>query len=87
MVLFYRKNSLSYSRKAFVASKKVGKSVTRNRARRLMKESLRHLEASIPNGYDILVIARNTISSKGIKCADVELSIKHLFKKSGLFDK
>jgi ribonuclease P protein component len=87
VVLFFRKNNLSYCRKAFVASKKVGKSVARNRARRLMKESYRKLEGNLPDGYDILLIARNTISSNDIKCADVELALKHLFKKSGLFDK
>ena len=87
VVLFFRKNNFSYNRRAFIASKKVGKSVKRNRARRLMKEGFKRLEENLPKGYDILMIARNTISNEGIKCADVELSLKHLFKKSGLFTK
>ena len=33
VVVFYRKNNLPYTRKAFLASKKVGNSVRRNRAR------------------------------------------------------
>ena len=85
VVLFYRRNNLPYNRKAFLASKKVGKSVERNRARRLMRESYRTLEKKLPIGYDILIIARNTISSEGIKCEDVEKSMKHLMNKSGLF--
>ena len=38
VVFIYRKNGLTYNRKAFLASKKVGNAVARNRARRLMKE-------------------------------------------------
>ena len=41
IVLFYRENDLPYNRTAFLASKKVGNSVQRNRAKRLMKESYR----------------------------------------------
>ena len=47
VVLFYRENDLSYNRTAFLASKKVGNSVERNRARRLMKENYRFLKDNI----------------------------------------
>ena len=43
VVLFYKPNGLAYNRTGFLASKKVWNSVQRNRARRLMKESYRHL--------------------------------------------
>ena len=82
IVLFYRKNNLGYTRKAFLASKKVGNAVTRNRARRLMKESVRQLEGRFPKGYDYIFIARNTIA--GSKCADVQKSIESAFKRTGL---
>jgi ribonuclease P protein component len=79
VVLFYRKNDLPYSRTAFLASKKVGNSVERNRARRLMKESVRALEYPLPQGYDVIFIARNTIQNR--KCADVKKSIEAAIKK------
>ena len=82
IVLFYKKNNLGYSRRAFLASKKVGKAVQRNRARRLMKESLRALADSFPQGYDYIFIARNTIVNS--KCADVKKSIEAAIKKTGL---
>ena len=41
VVVFFMKNNLRYTRTAFLASKKVGNSVKRNRARRLMKEAIR----------------------------------------------
>ena len=43
---------LSYNRTAFLASKKVGNSVERNRARRLMKENYRIWKGEIKEGYD-----------------------------------
>ena len=82
LVLLYRKNGLSYNRRAFLASKKVGKSVERNRARRLLKESHRGLEESLKIGYDMLFIARNTINDRNY--ADVKKSMEAAIKKAKL---
>ncbi len=82
LVLLTRKNGLSVNRKAFLASKKVGNSVCRNRARRLMKEAFRKTEAELPVGYDFLLIARQSILE--CKCRDVENSLHTALKRSGL---
>ena len=82
VVVFYKKNGLPYKRLAFLASKKVGNSVVRNRAKRLMKESYRNIEGSLPEGYDFIIIARNTICGK--KCAEVEKSLNSAFRRTGV---
>ena len=82
VVLFYRKNNLSYNRIAFLASKKVGKSVQRNRARRLMKESFREIREEIISGYDLIIIARNTIN--GAEYLNVKKSLIHALKRAKL---
>lgn len=78
VVIFCLKNSLGYTRVSYLASKKVGNSVKRNRARRLMRESVRMI-GGLPSGYDFIIIARNTINER--KCADVKKSIEAALKK------
>ena len=85
IVLFYRENNLPYNRTGFLASKKVGNSVKRNRARRLMRESYRHIEDKLPSGYDFIIIARNTINDK--KCSEVERSLVSAFRRTGVLKK
>ena len=82
VVVLYRKNGLDHSRTAFVASKKVGNSVMRNRARRLMKEAYRALSEKTVSGYDIVFVARAGIADH--KENEVEGSMKHALKSCGL---
>lgn len=81
MVILYKENGLKYTRTAFVASKKVGNAVKRNRARRLMKESCRSIEGFKP-GYDIIFVARVGISEKTKD--EVEKSMRNQAKSCGL---
>ena len=82
VVVLYRKNNLDYTRTAFVSSKKVGNSVERNRARRLMKEAYRSLKDRVASGYDIVFVARNTIG--GCKEQEVERVIEKTLESAGL---
>ena len=81
-VILYRRNGLGHTRTAFVASKKVGNSVERNRARRLMRAAYRSVEAGIAGGYDIVFVARATIN--GHKEPEVERCLRRALEESGL---
>ena len=83
VVMIHTENGLPYSRRAFLASKKVGNSVQRHRAVRLMRESFRQIdrEYSVKEGKDFLFIARSTILD--LKCADVKKSIEAAMKREG----
>ncbi|MBR6472574.1 MAG: ribonuclease P protein component [Firmicutes bacterium] len=82
VVVIHMKNGLDHSRIGFLASKKVGNSVMRNRARRLMKESFRLIRDEIPKGYDIVIIARNTIAGRSF--FEVDRSLRNALKRTGL---
>lgn len=82
VVIFCRENGTPINRTAFLASKKVGNSVARNRARRLMKESVRLSRENIGNGFDLIFIARSTINGK--KCGEVMRSIESGLRRLGV---
>lgn len=58
IVLYYCPNGLVYNRIGFAISKKVGKSVIRNRIKRVYREALKRLEGELKQGYDLVIIAR-----------------------------
>jgi ribonuclease P protein component len=84
IVVLYRKNRLPYNRIAFLASKKVGNSVHRNRARRLMREAYRLSGMQIPDGYDVIFVARQSITEAG--CQAVRSSMVSALRRTGVMN-
>ncbi|GAB6153442.1 ribonuclease P protein component [Desulfosporosinus burensis] len=64
----------------FIASKKVGNSVQRNRARRLMREVIRLHISEIRNDLQIIFIARARI--KGVSFIEVERCMMNMLKNA-----
>ena len=58
VVVYCRKNGLSYNRLGITAGTKVGHAVVRNRIRRRIREAYRLSESEYRRGYDIVVVAR-----------------------------
>ncbi len=79
LVIYFFKNNLDTSRFGFTVSKKVGKAVTRNRVRRLLKEACRQNILKFPDGYDFVILARR--GAAVIKFRQAEDSIIKLLKK------
>jgi len=85
LVLYIYRNNSNFNRMGVSISKKVGKSVTRNRIKRLIKECYRLNSDNINQGFDLVFIARNPAKGKSYK--DIEKSIINLFNKAGLNNK
>ncbi len=64
MVVYCRKNHLGRNRFGYVSSVKLGNAVTRNRARRRLREVSRLNADRLKTGYDIILVARTrTVSA------------------------
>lgn len=83
LILYIYKSNRSFNKLGISVSKKVGKSVIRNRIKRLIKESVRLSSDNIKLGYNIVFIARNASNNKNYK--DIDNSVKQLIKKAGLY--
>lgn len=58
------------NRLGITASKKIGGAVQRNRARRVLREAFRQLAGELPQGYDIVLVAR----TKTVHCKSTQLT-------------
>ena len=82
MVLYVAKNRLGHTRIGLTATKKVGKAVQRNRARRVMRAALsEHLAADV-GGYDIILVAR--AQTPKLKSTQVSRTLAKLMRAAGL---
>jgi len=64
---------------AFVASRRVGGAVARNRARRIMRAAWRELRALVQADLEIVFVARESI--QGAKTQDLEPEMRDLLKR------
>ena len=82
VVVYYRKNRQSVNQLGLTTTKKIGKAVARNRARRLMREAYRLLENDIAKGYDIILVARS--KTPFVLMDEVKNDLTRAFTKAGM---
>ena len=72
--VFSLPNGLDRKRLGIIASKKVGKAVARNRVKRAIRETFRHIKNQIVPETDIVVISGREMVCKSHKVIDEKLS-------------
>ncbi|MCC7165785.1 MAG: ribonuclease P protein component [Anaerolineae bacterium] len=82
VIVRVRANGLEHSRVAFVAGKKLGNAVERNRAKRRLREALRPLWSRIAGGYDFVLIARGDIVT--VSFIDIQQAVDQVLKRARL---
>ena len=63
VVMYAKQNGLSANRLGITVSKKIGKAVIRNRAKRRLREIFRINLPNIKSGYDFVLVARGRTAS------------------------
>lgn len=82
VILLVTTHDRPISRFAFAAGRSVGGAVVRNRAKRLLRESVRQHLMEIAGGSDCLLIARSAMV--GAPFAEVETAVLGLLQRAGL---
>lgn len=85
MVIYILKNKKGINRAGITTSKKIGKAVMRNRARRIIRESVRQIEDKLPQGYDFIFVARKKTCF--LKTQDILRVMNGVFKSAHLINK
>ncbi len=84
LVTYVLKNRSNEKRYGITTSKKIGKAVQRNRARRVIRSSLYSLYSNIIPGYDIVFVARG--KTPYVKSSVVEKEMKEHLKKAKVLE-
>ncbi|KRQ85944.1 Ribonuclease P protein component [Caloramator mitchellensis] len=82
LVAYVSKNKKNINRVGVSVSKKIGKSVVRNRVKRLIREAFRVNRQKFKVGHDIIFVAR--AKSANSSFSDVQKSIFNLLKRAGV---
>ncbi|MEW5717860.1 MAG: ribonuclease P protein component [Chloroflexota bacterium] len=82
VILRVRANGTQTCRFGFVAGKKIGKAVARNRAKRLMRESVRLRLPMLLPGWDLILIARSGAARREFK--EIDAAIENVLRRANL---
>lgn len=82
LIMYCAQNETGVTRLGISVSKKVGNSVVRHRVTRLIRETFRLNIDNILPGYDLVIVARDTVKDQGFK--EVDSAFMHLIKMHNL---
>ena len=70
---------------AFVAGRRVGGAVSRNRARRILRAAWRELESRVVEGFDVVLVARASIA--GARSDELVAEVEQVLLRAGMISR
>lgn len=67
---------------AFIAARRIGGAVQRNRARRILRAAWQQASPQVDEGLEVVLVAREAI--RGAKTQDLVTEMSELFSRAGL---
>ena len=83
-VLYSRRNGVNYNRLGITVTKKIGNAVTRNRAKRRLKEVYRLSLPVMRKGFDVVLVARGQTATG--KHEHISRNFLTALKKVGMYN-
>ena len=87
LTVYILENNINSNRVGVAVGKKAGKSVVRNRIKRLIREAYRLTESKLQVGFDIIIVWRSSTDSSKILFDNVQKSLLKSLNKSALINK
>lgn len=85
IVLIALPNEMSHSRFGVGAGRSIGNAVQRNRAKRVLRETIRPLIPNISAGWDMVFLARKPMANA--KFSEINLVVTNLLQQAELLEK
>ena len=86
LTVYILSNNLNSNRIGVAVGKKAGKSVVRNRIKRLIRESYRLNESAINQGIDIIIVWRSSTESSKITFENIQTSLLKCLNRAELMN-
>lgn len=84
LVISVAPNTLPHNRYGIITSRRLGSAVERNRAKRRIREAIRHWHPQTRQGYDVVFIARRGALDRPY--AELLNATQWLFRRTSLMD-